>query len=308
MLTLGNQGVALTQAGSTRYFDATGQWVSGDFLDFYEQAPEPDMMFGDPITPAFDSTLSKDPSGTLIQYFEKARFEFHPENPPEMRVTLTPLGRYFYHQDVIVPSSWQQNSPYACKSFSVDTPPVCYDFLQFFNLNGGVAKFGYPISELVTNKNRPVQYFDWAVLEWHPECSDGDIVSLADLGTRYFYAIGEDPSFLTSTTNGIPANLIELRVNAFVKRAIIPPNGMQEVYVVVQNQILQPVSGAQVYMQLFLPSGITLVYSMPLTNSHGISQVPFNVKDEPVGLARVVIDVRTEDRHVTSETSFRIWK
>jgi hypothetical protein len=306
MLLLGNQGVAVTQVERTRYFDETGQWVTGDFLDFYERVPEPEKLYGNPITPAFDSSLSKDPSGTIIQYFEKARFELHPENLAYLRVTLTRLGEYFYQHDDIKPSTRYQKSPYACQSFSEDRPPVCYEFLQYFNLNDGVAQFGYPISELVIYENRSVQYFERAVFEWYPEQSGGEIVALADLGTRYFYAIGENPPLLDP--DSIPAKLVELRVNAFVERAIMPPNGLQEVYVVVQNQILQPVSEAHVSIQIFFPSGEMQIFSMPLTNSDGVSQVRLIVKDEPAGLARVVVVVRTFDKQVTSETSFRVWK
>lgn len=308
MLMLGNQGVALTQVERSRFFDETGQWISGEFLDFYEKVPEPERLFGNPITPAFDSSLSKNQSGTIIQYFEKARFELHPEYPPGSRVTLTRLGEYFYHHDTIEPATRYRNSPYACQRFSDDSPPVCYEFLQFFILNGGVAKFGFPLSELVTNKNRSVQYFNWAVLEWYPERSGGETVSLANLGTRYFYAIREDVSLLESVENGIIAKMVDLRVNAFVQRAIMPPNGLQEVYVVVQNQILQPVYGAHVAMQIFLPSGEIQYFSMPLTNSSGVSQVRLIVQDEPAGLARVVVNVRTYEKHETSETSFRVWK
>lgn len=308
LLILGNQGVAITQVERTRYFDATGQWVTGDFLEFYEQVPDPVELYGNPITPAFDSTESNDPSGILIQYFENARFELHPENPSELRVRITPLGEYYFQKDDIAPSAWNQNSPYACQSMSADTPPVCYDFLQYFNLNGGIAIFGYPVSELVTNKNRSVQYFDWAVFEWHPERSAGEQVSIEDLGARYFYDIREDVSLLEPADNGIIAQILEVRVSAFVQRAVIPPNGLQEVYVVVQNQILQPVSGAHVFMKLYLPSGEIRIFSMPLTNSNGISHERLNVQDEPAGLVRVVVDVHTFDRHVTTETSFRIWK
>ncbi len=104
------------------------------------------------------------------------------------------------------------------------------------------------------------------------------------------------------------ANPLQLRVSAFVNRAVMPPNGLQEVYVVVQNQTLQPVPGAHVMLHLILPSGKVQDFSMPLTNSNGISQVSFIVQDEPAGLVNVVVEVRTIDLHVTTVTSFRIWK
>jgi hypothetical protein len=78
--------------------------------------------------------------------------------------------------------------------------------------------------------------------------------------------------------------------------------------VVVHNQFHWPESGALVTVKVLLPSGNTRDYSMNLTNSQGISQVPFIVPDEPAGLAQVIVEVRTSTLFVSTETSFRIWK
>jgi hypothetical protein len=308
ILLLANQGVAAAQVERSRYFPETGHWVTGAFLEMYESVPNPEIVFGYPITEAFDSRLSPNPSGTLIQYFEQVRFELHPENPTDLRVTTTLLGEYFFDQDEFQPSNQNQASPYACRSIPEDGLPVCYAFLQYFDRHGGVAQFGYPLSELVTHAGRMVQYFQRARFEWHPGNPPGMKVVLSDLGREYFYAVNEDFGLMQPDSDWVLANPLQLRVSAFVNRAVMPPNGLQELYVVVQNQTLQPVPGAHVMLHLTLPSGKIHDFSMPLTNSNGISQVSFIIQDEPAGLVHAVVVVRTIELHVTTETSFRIWK
>lgn len=308
MLLLSNQGVATALVERSRYFPETGQWVSGEFLELYESVPDPEVVFGYPITEAFDAGLSVNPSGTLVQYFERARFELHPENPADLRVTRTLLGEYYFDRDEFLPASHYKPSPYACRDIPDDGLPVCYAFLQFFDQFGGVAQFGYPISELVIHQGRMVQYFQRARFEWHPENLPGMKVSLSNLGREYFYDLNENFDLIRPHSDDILAHPLQLRVHAFVNRAVMPPNGLQEVFVIVQNQTLQPVHGAHVMLRLTLPSGKMHDFSMPLTNSNGISQVAFIVQDEPAGLAHVVVEVRTVELHVTTETSFRIWK
>lgn len=302
-----NQGGAAAQVERSRFFDETGFWVSGEFLEFYERIPNGLEIYGNPITAALDSNLSKDPAGTLFQYFERARFELHPENPPGLRITLTLVGEYLYDHDDFDAFQYQPRSS-NCRNFPQDGYPVCYAFLRFFEENGGIAQFGYPLSELVIFDGRLVQYFQHARFEWHPENRIGHRVTLSHVGYEYFHGIEESPVLLEIGANGIPRDQIELHIHAFVDRAIMAPNGMQEVLVVVHNQFHRPESGAHVTVQVLLPSGNTRDYSMPLTNSHGISQVSFIVPDEPAGLAQVIVEVRTSSLYVSTETSFRIWK
>jgi len=33
-----------------------------------------------------------------VQWFERARFEYHPENPPDQQVQLTQLGRMLWQR------------------------------------------------------------------------------------------------------------------------------------------------------------------------------------------------------------------
>ena len=308
MLVLVNQGVAAAQGGGTRFFSDTGHWVTGEFLDYYEQNPNAAIDYGSPVSPAFDAYLSKDPAGTKIQYFERARFELHPENPPGLRVILTLVGEYFYDHDEIDASILIPTHSSDCRNIPRDGLPVCHAFLQYFESYGGIAQFGYPLSGLVFHEGQMVQYFQRARFEWNRNLPNGRKVTLSNIGLEYFYAIKEDPNLLRTDTDFIPEDMMQLRVNAFVDRATMPPNGIQEIVVVVQNQLFQPVAGAHVSVQVIMPTGEILNVSMSLTNSNGISKERFVVPDVPAGLARIVVKVRTSDLNITTETSFRIWK
>src|ERR1051325_5358750 len=69
----------------------TGYSVCYAFLDFY-QAKGGTGQFGNPISPfEFHENL-------IVQYFEKARFEWRADRPEGQRVVLTDLGRLYFDQ------------------------------------------------------------------------------------------------------------------------------------------------------------------------------------------------------------------
>jgi hypothetical protein len=85
------------------YFEETGFNVCGDILASWQaQGLELDnrpgktyqeslALFGLPLTGAFETTLS-DGQVSTVQWFERARFELHPENAPPNHVLLGRLG------------------------------------------------------------------------------------------------------------------------------------------------------------------------------------------------------------------------
>jgi hypothetical protein len=67
----------------------TGFSVCFAFLDFFK-ANGGTAQFGNPISPfEFHENL-------IVQYFEKARFEWRADRPEGQRVVLTDLGRYYF--------------------------------------------------------------------------------------------------------------------------------------------------------------------------------------------------------------------
>ncbi len=85
------------------YFEQTGYNVCGDFLNYWRShglnldgqpgfTPEENLaLFGFPLTGEFEATMENG-STRIVQWFERARFERHPENNPPYNVLLTRLG------------------------------------------------------------------------------------------------------------------------------------------------------------------------------------------------------------------------
>jgi N-acetyl-anhydromuramyl-L-alanine amidase AmpD len=72
-----------------RYFPETGRTVGHGFLDFFERYGGV-RVFGYPLTEELTEKVGD--VDRTVQYFEKAVFEYWPENPPEWRVLLRRLG------------------------------------------------------------------------------------------------------------------------------------------------------------------------------------------------------------------------
>jgi len=198
----------------------------------------------------------------------------------------------------------------ACRYFSETGKKVCYEFLDFFNHHGGVAQFGYPISNFELQEGRIVQYFQRARFEWHPEKAYGQKVTLTDLGRRYFEFIGEDPAYLDSNSGGnFPRQPLDLRVHAFGKHTTIPlTGGKQVLYVIARDHNMDPLPGANVAFALQLPGEKPVNYIMSATNDLGVSiSEPFPIKAATPGGAEIVITVTYKDLTKTTRTSFQIW-
>ena len=81
--------VSNTTAGCQMF--STGFRVCFAFLDFF-QANGGVTQFGNPISPfEFQDNV-------IVQYFERARFEWRGDRPESQRVTLTDLGRMYFAQ------------------------------------------------------------------------------------------------------------------------------------------------------------------------------------------------------------------
>ena len=73
--------------------------------------------------------------GLKVQYFQRARFEYHPDLPKGQRVVLPSIGRELYVP--MVPLSFL--NPFACRNVKAAGYSVCFTFLEFFGANGGLA-------------------------------------------------------------------------------------------------------------------------------------------------------------------------
>jgi len=108
--------------------------------------------------------------GRTVQYFQRARFEFHVDKvgtPYEVELAL--LG------DTLTtprrPFSGAQPFPSSTDHvfFPETGHSLHYGFLSYWRTRGGLDVFGYPISEELREGAFTVQYFQRARFEYHPE-------------------------------------------------------------------------------------------------------------------------------------------
>jgi len=295
-LIFASWGSVQAQTPDSEYFAQTGHNVRGDFLRYYRSVSNPTLVFGYPLTEQF---TSKD--GRTVQYFQRARFELD----PLQSVKLTPLGRETYTPDrqLVI------NNQFACHTFTETGYSVCFAFLEFFEQNGGVAQFGYPISPFEFRNNQIVQYFENARFEWHPGLAEGQRVRLTDLGRIYFDQLSEDPVFLKPPPRGDagPNLVLSLQVHAFPSKAVTTSSDEQTIYVLIQDQNLQPVAGANGAAAIRLPSGDMLQQNIDF-NDKGVGKLIFPFSNQPNGkLVNVDISVMYNDLVGKTTTSFRIW-
>jgi len=78
------------------------------------------------------------------------------------------------------PDDWSQ--PSLC--FAATGHTVSGNFLRYFEAMGGAEALGYPIAEPFEQEGRRVQYFEYALLEDHPDNPGGPVVKLSMLGER----------------------------------------------------------------------------------------------------------------------------
>jgi hypothetical protein len=154
-----------------RWFATTGHTLRGTFLAYWEQHGGL-AQFGYPITEEFTEPGPTGNKPVVVQYFERNRFEHHPENAgTAYEVLLGLLGQEFHAPD---PKVAPQTGP-ATEYFEATGHNLGGAFLRYWQTHGGLAVHGYPISEPfqetnpIDGKQYPVQYFQRSRFELHPE-------------------------------------------------------------------------------------------------------------------------------------------
>ena len=289
---------------SSQYFADTGHTISGEFWTYYQSISNAGFVFGSPITEQFVDAQT----GRMLQYFQRARFEFYPENPAGQRVKLSSAGEYAY-QRTAPGTTVDSFTPIGCRFYPETNFSLCYAFLEFFDKNGGEAIFGKPISPFVFYNGRIVQYFERARFEWYPEYPEGQKVVLAELGRVYFDLAAEDANRLQSVqpANNIQGDVMTLHAKVFTWKAVTQLTDQQSVYVVVQDQKSSPIEGATAIVTITWPQGGT--QSMAQTsNAQGVVIVPLQVQGQPHGsMVQVDVEVLYQDLSNRAQTSFRSW-
>jgi hypothetical protein len=183
-----------------RYFAQTGHSAVNWFLETWKNTPNAMFVLGLPISqPFIEESFTNPGEFYRVQYFERAVLEEHPENFDPTSNEYYVLGRLMGKlaaqgreneppfQSVADPGdgTWMAETQHTLR----DSPAP---FRTFFEQNGGLSVFGYPISEQFEEVNQAdgetywVQYFERQRMEWHPEESDPQYrVLLGLLGNEY---------------------------------------------------------------------------------------------------------------------------
>lgn len=174
------------------YFPQTGHYLAYGFLTYWRDNGGV-MTFGYPITGEMKDSYS----GLTVQYFQRAVFEYHPNNPAPYQVELRLLGSEFT-------ANKRSEAPFQhvnaatnadCTYYAVTGHRLCFGFRDYWQDHGGLAIFGYPISEEFTENGMTVQYFQRARFEYHPNNPAKYQVELGLLGewNVAFHTISTSP-------------------------------------------------------------------------------------------------------------------
>lgn len=170
------------QVPGDRFYPETGKTLAREFVAYYD-ARGGLPVFGYPITEA------RMEGGYLVQWTERERLEWHPENRgTDYEVLLGLLGREltkgldgprFARTEASAPSPSSPGARY----FPETGQSVAQPFLRYWQERGGLAMYGYPISTLFQDERGfQVQWFERARFELHPELPEEFRVSLGLLG------------------------------------------------------------------------------------------------------------------------------
>lgn len=173
------------------FFPETGHSISGEFKSYYQthglemgdrgiSARESLALFGYPVSEPYDEINAEDGQRYWVQYFERARFELHPENQAPYRVLLGRLGfgsliRRRSGAEPILPNPDPYPPAPECGRFAETGYSTCPPFSAYWQRHGGLAVFGFPIVNMRQELNETdgstynTQWFERERMEHHPE-------------------------------------------------------------------------------------------------------------------------------------------
>ena len=170
-----------------RYFATTGHSLSGPFRAYYEthglnlgdrgtSDRESLALFGYPLTEPF-TEINPDSGALLqVQYFERARMEYHPDNPEPYKVLLGRLGATtLLNRGQAYQTPSEGEPPAGCSRFRETGFDLCAPFRGYWDSNGALPVFGFPIrnafeeTSLTDGKTYLTQWFERERMEHHPE-------------------------------------------------------------------------------------------------------------------------------------------
>lgn len=177
-------------ANDRLYFLESGHTLGGEFKRFWQQNGGVARL-GYPVSEELEETNPLDGAKRRTQYFERAILEYHADKAgtPD-QVMLASVGLWLTHGRTFPTVAPFKSTPDRAY-FEQTGHSVKEAFLRYWQSQGGVQAFGYPISEELPEissadgKVYTVQYFERARLEWHPTAAGTkDEVQLGLLGKQ----------------------------------------------------------------------------------------------------------------------------
>jgi hypothetical protein len=144
-----------TNSSGSVYYRQTGHSIKDAFLNYWLMNGGVEL-YGYPITEEFNE------SGVPVQYFERARFEYRPNSSRPWKVELAQIGRTITDgRDFPRVEGASGDRTY----YSQTGHTLGGAFRTYWNNKGGLAIFGFPISEELSESGKTVQYFERARME-----------------------------------------------------------------------------------------------------------------------------------------------
>lgn len=199
-------------------FPETGHCISGAIRSYWERNGGL-AVFGFPITPLRTEDNGEGFRGPS-QWFERDRLEDH-------GAARVMAGRLGARKLELEGRAWQSlpqvdGAASGCRYFSETRHSLCQPFLGYWERNGGLERFGYPISEAQEERvgewSGSVQWFERRRMEFHPELPAAYTVSLGLLGSE----------LVSSGANPVPAPPTEAPNNDLVGRMLARVNMYRE--------------------------------------------------------------------------------
>jgi peptide/nickel transport system substrate-binding protein len=199
-------------AQTCRKIGTPGIDVCGRFLETWQKpGSEQNNVYvnGLPITAARNEISLTDGKTYSTQWFERARYEAHPENKAPYDVLLGLLGISLTEGRGSVDAAGKARNPADVAFVGVAQPAdvsatkvwfpetkhtVTGKILEYWNRYGGLQQFGFPVSEqfkevsATDGKTYDVQYFERNRFELHPEKAAPYEVELGLLGVQQYKA------------------------------------------------------------------------------------------------------------------------
>jgi hypothetical protein len=172
------------------YFPETGHYVSSGIKTFFERNGGV-AVFGYPITEEFSEVNFVENITRTVQYFQRFRIEYHPNEVVNKRVKIGLLGRDFTADRYFVPARFiptTRDRTY----FPQTRHTLSFGIRSFWQANGGLERFGYPLSEEFDERGSDgrlirVQYFERAKIQYFPDTKS---FGVALLGLEYLIKKG----------------------------------------------------------------------------------------------------------------------